>query len=64
MAEATANIGVIGLATMGSNLARNLAHHGNTVALFNRHYSRTEKLMNAPKATSCRPKRSRNSPRP
>ena len=46
MAEATANIGVIGLATMGSNLARNLAHHGNTVALFNRQYSRTEKLMN------------------
>jgi len=46
MAEATANIGVIGLAAMGSNLARNLAHHGNTVALFNRHYSRTEKLMN------------------
>ena len=45
MAEATANIGVIGLAAMGSNLARNLAHHGNTVALFNRHYSRTEKLM-------------------
>ena len=31
---------------MGSNRARNLAHHGNTVALFNRHYSRTEKLMN------------------
>ncbi len=46
MAAATANIGVIGLATMGCNLARNLAHHGNTVALFNRHYSRTEKLMN------------------
>ena len=33
---AQANIGVIGLAAMGSNLARNLAHHGNTVALFNR----------------------------
>jgi 6-phosphogluconate dehydrogenase len=30
---------------MGSNLARNLAHHGNTVALYNRHYDRTEKLM-------------------
>lgn len=45
MAEATANIGVVGLAAMGSNLARNLAHHGNTVALFNRHYERTEKLM-------------------
>ncbi|MCI1220048.1 MAG: NADP-dependent phosphogluconate dehydrogenase [Bifidobacterium sp.] len=45
MAEATANIGVIGLAAMGSNLARNLAHHGNTVALYNRHYERTEKLI-------------------
>ena len=41
-----ANIGVVGLAAMGSNLARNLAHHGNTVALYNRHYERTEKLMN------------------
>ena len=45
MAEGTANIGVVGLAAMGSNLARNLAHHGNTVALYNRHYERTEKLM-------------------
>ncbi|MDN6016953.1 MAG: NADP-dependent phosphogluconate dehydrogenase [Bifidobacterium mongoliense] len=45
MAEGTANIGVVGMAAMGSNLARNLAHHGNTVALYNRHYERTEKLM-------------------
>ncbi|WEV58901.1 NADP-dependent phosphogluconate dehydrogenase [Bifidobacterium sp. ESL0728] len=45
MTEAIANIGVVGLAAMGSNLARNLAHHGNTVALYNRHYERTEKLM-------------------
>lgn len=45
MAEATANIGVIGLAAMGSNLARNLAHHGNTVAVYNRHYERTETLI-------------------
>ena len=44
--EATANIGVVGLAAMGSNLARNLAHHGNTVAVYNRHYERTEKLIN------------------
>ncbi|WP_314688810.1 NADP-dependent phosphogluconate dehydrogenase [uncultured Bifidobacterium sp.] len=43
--EATANIGVVGLAAMGSNLARNLAHHGNTVALYNRHYERTQKLV-------------------
>ena len=40
-----ANIGVVGLAVMGSNLARNLAHHGNTVAVFNRTYARTETLM-------------------
>ena len=33
----TANIGVVGLAVMGSNLARNLAsREGNTVAIFNR----------------------------
>jgi 6-phosphogluconate dehydrogenase len=31
---------------MGSNLARNLAHHGNTVAVYNRHYERTETLIN------------------
>jgi len=32
-----ANIGVVGLAVMGSNLARNLAsREGNTVAVFNR----------------------------
>lgn len=43
--QTLANIGVIGLAAMGSNLARNFAHHGNTVALYNRHYSRTETLM-------------------
>ena len=33
-ADKKANIGVVGLAVMGSNLARNLAHHGNTVAVF------------------------------
>ncbi|GAA6524580.1 NADP-dependent phosphogluconate dehydrogenase [Intrasporangium sp. DVR] len=39
--SATANIGVIGLAVMGSNLARNLARHGHTVAVFNRTHART-----------------------
>ena len=34
---ASANIGVVGLAVMGSNLARNLAsREGNTVAIYNR----------------------------
>ena len=48
MAEQTpqANIGVVGLAVMGSNLARNLASRaGNTVAIFNRSYEKTQTLM-------------------
>jgi 6-phosphogluconate dehydrogenase len=41
-----ANIGVIGLAVMGSNLARNLAgRDGNTVAIYNRSPERTDRLM-------------------
>jgi len=42
---ATANIGVVGLAVMGSNLARNLAsREGNTVAVYNRSPERTDLL--------------------
>ena len=45
-AEPTANIGVVGLAVMGSNLARNLAsREGNTVAVFNRSRSKTDELV-------------------
>ncbi|MCU1585194.1 MAG: gndA [Microbacteriaceae bacterium] len=44
--EAAANIGVVGLAVMGSNLARNLAsREGNTVAVYNRSYERTDLLV-------------------
>ena len=40
-----ANIGVVGLAVMGSNLARNLAsREGNTVAIFNRSVDKTLEL--------------------
>ena len=43
---ASANIGVVGLAVMGSNLARNLAsREGNTVAVYNRTYARTDELI-------------------
>ena len=43
--HATANIGVVGLAVMGSNLARNLAsREGNTVAVYNRSPERTDLL--------------------
>lgn len=42
----SANIGVVGLAVMGSNLARNLAsREGNTVAVFNRSWEKTETLI-------------------
>ncbi len=41
----TAQIGVTGLAVMGSNLARNFARHGYTVALHNRTTARTDALV-------------------
>jgi 6-phosphogluconate dehydrogenase len=41
----TAEIGVSGLATMGRNLARNLARHGHAVALHNRTEKRTKDLV-------------------
>ncbi len=40
-----ADIGVLGLAVMGANLARNAAHKGFGVALFNRNHERTDKLV-------------------
>ncbi|MEU5427141.1 NADP-dependent phosphogluconate dehydrogenase [Streptomyces olivoreticuli] len=42
---ATAQIGVTGLAVMGSNLARNFARHGHTVAVHNRTTARTTALI-------------------
>ena len=44
--QPTANIGVVGLAVMGSNLARNLAsREGNTVAVYNRSRAKTDELL-------------------
>ncbi len=40
-----ADLGVVGLAVMGANLARNAAGHGFGVALFNRHAERTDALI-------------------
>lgn len=40
-----AQIGVVGLAVMGSNLARNFARHGHTVAVYNRTAAKTEDFM-------------------
>ncbi|MFY9335867.1 MAG: NADP-dependent phosphogluconate dehydrogenase [Mycobacterium sp.] len=43
--EPTAQIGVTGLAVMGSNIARNFARHGYTVALHNRSIAKTDALL-------------------
>lgn len=44
---ARAQIGVTGLAVMGSNIARNFARHGHTVALHNRSVAKTDALLAA-----------------
>ena len=40
-----ADLGVLGLAVMGANLARNAARHGFGVALYNRHSERTDAVV-------------------
>src|SRR5690606_37266235 len=42
-----AAVGVVGMAVMGSNLARNLARRGHVVAVFNRTTARTEAVLTA-----------------
>ena len=43
--KALAQIGVVGLAVMGSNIARNFARHGYTVAVYNRSTEKTDAFM-------------------
>ena len=42
-----AQIGVVGMAVMGSNLARNFASKGHTVAIFNRSPEKTRAVIEA-----------------
>jgi 6-phosphogluconate dehydrogenase len=42
---ANRELGIVGLATMGQNLARNLASHGVRVAVYNRTRQRTDEFM-------------------
>ncbi len=46
----TADLGLIGLAVMGQNLALNFTDHGYTVAVYNRTFSTTEEFMAGPGA--------------
>lgn len=45
MTDSFAQIGVVGLAVMGSNIARNFANHGHTVAVYNRTAAKTDAFM-------------------
>ncbi|MCE9532423.1 MAG: NADP-dependent phosphogluconate dehydrogenase [Planctomycetes bacterium] len=45
MAEATADIGLIGLAVMGENFALNIADHGYKVAVYNRTHEKTKAFI-------------------
>src|SRR5262245_10962448 len=45
MTQATADIGLIGLAVMGENLVLNMESHGYTVAVFNRTRSRVDDFL-------------------
>lgn len=45
MVQQLCQIGVLGLATMGANLARNIARNGYRVAVYNRHAERTDRLV-------------------
>ncbi|HEV7216442.1 MAG TPA: NAD(P)-binding domain-containing protein, partial [Chloroflexota bacterium] len=41
-------IGLIGLAVMGANLARNIANHGFSTAVYNRTTERTREYLDGP----------------
>ena len=45
MSDQKAQIGVIGLAVMGKNLALNIESRGFTVGVYNRHRERTDEMM-------------------
>ena len=45
MADKLANIGVVGMAVMGKNLALNIESRGYTVGIYNRTASKTDQVM-------------------
>ena len=45
MSTAAAQVGVMGMAVMGSSLARNMARHGYRTAIFNRTRSKTDLVI-------------------
>ena len=47
---AQSDIGLIGLAVMGQNLALNIADHGFSISVYNRTSERTEQFLRGPPA--------------
>ena len=47
MTSASSDIGLIGLAVMGQNLALNIADHNFNISVFNRTYAKTETFLQA-----------------
>ena len=50
MTEATADIGLIGLAVMGQNLVLNMDDHGYAVTVYNRTTARVDEFLAGPAA--------------
>ncbi len=48
MTQAQADLGLIGLAVMGQNLAMNMQDHGFTIAVYNRTQEKTKNLLEGP----------------
>jgi 6-phosphogluconate dehydrogenase len=46
MTDSTSDIGLIGLAVMGQNLALNIADHNYKISVYNRTFSKTENFLN------------------
>ena len=47
MTSASSDIGLIGLAVMGQNLALNIADHNFNISVFNRTYAKTKTFLDA-----------------
>ncbi len=45
MIDSNSDIGLIGLAVMGQNLALNIADHGFKISVFNRTFSKTQNFL-------------------
>ena len=55
MAKSQSDIGLIGLAVMGQNLALNIADHGFRISVYNRTTEKTDKPETTMSGSTCLP---------